>query len=607
MEQNITPEIITNRFNDALQYKQRYGLHEKWKKYDKFKAGEQWGKVTEATKNFPRPVFNMVKHIVNFKKASVMNENVHLIYTYVDGVPQEGEIDYSDILSRYSKSLWEEVKQDKLNGRALDYASVTGSAIWHYYWDSSFKGGNTVKYLGRMKGEVLNPINVYFGNPQCLEVQDQPWIIILSRLEVNKVREMAAQNQANVNGPIQGDNPDMATVYEGGQYEVENDGKVNLYTMYYKVNNVIYYVQSTENNIITPPTDTEFELYPMALMNWDERSEFIYGSSEVEGMLPNQKALNMLIALQVMSVQLTGFPKMVYKKGAIDPAKITNTIGEMVEDKSNTPGMNVQYLNAGQVSPLAGDLTQRFLDYTKDLSGTHRNVTGEARAENATAIMLLQKTSGVALDDIRKRFYEALNDIGLIWLQFFKHRYNTIRLLNLTDADHTKQLVPFNGENIKDLEFKLEINVGVASAYAETFTVSALDKFLQMQLITFEQYLKYVPKNIVPFKDALLREIEKKKQQEQQQMENEMLDEIPPELREKYEMMNDDDKKAFILALAQNKEEKLKMQMKDEEAGISMNGKPAPEEEPTPEEINDMEYDKMMAGEGMFRPERPKI
>lgn len=612
-QKKISAEIMQKRLESALQFKNSFGLHEKWKKHERFKNGEQWGPIKPGTEALPRPVFNIIDHIISFKKSSVMNENVNMVFSYLDGFPSEDEKDFATILSKYSETLWEEVKQDKLNSRALDQAATTGCGIIHYFWDSSYIGGNQLKYTGRIKGEVLNPINVYFGNPQNIELQEQPWIIIVTRMSVNDIKAMAKEGGISKEKIelIKEDPIEINQVSNTGMKEVSENKKATLITMYYKQDGRIFFARSCGEVMVTEPTDTEFEIYPMVLINWKERHDFIYGSSEVEGIIPNQKALNLLLALQLMNVQLTGFPRLVYKKGAIDPSKVTNRIGEMIEDKSQMPGFQAQYLNAGQVSPLAGDLTQRFLDYTKDLSGANDNATGETNSENATAIMLLQKSSGTVIETVRKNFYRSLHELGLVWLEFFKHRFNTIRVLSILDVDNTQQFVPFSSEMIQEIKFKLKINIGVSSAYAETFTTTALDKFLQGGYITFEQYLKYSPKNTVPFKDSLLREMEKQKEQEMQEQEDKLLSELPPELQQQYASMPEEEKKIFMLALAKNKEEKLangvpgSMNEGGGPSGGALENGDGVVSDQESEAINNQKYNEMMNGGGMKRPTLP--
>ena len=107
------------------------------------------------------------------------------------------EVDAADKFTRYAEATWERIKQDDLNEEALDSASNTGTCIWHYYWDSSKQGGQSLKYVGEMCGEVIDPVNFFPGNPQQRHVQKQPYILITSREEVANVRKEAEANKVS--------------------------------------------------------------------------------------------------------------------------------------------------------------------------------------------------------------------------------------------------------------------------------------------------------------------------------------------------------------------------------------------------------------------------
>ena len=57
----------------------------------------------------------------------------------------------------------------------------------------------------------------------------------------------------------------------------------------------------------------------------------------------------------------------------------------------------------------------------------------------------------------------------------------------------------------------LKIDVGPSSTYSESLMMAGLDIALQRGDITYEQYLKYIPKTVAPYKDRLMKEIEQKK------------------------------------------------------------------------------------------------
>lgn len=195
---------VENQYKEGLAYKKQMGYFTKWAEYERFKSGDQWPAATDKTKNLPRPVFNIIKQTINHKVASVMNENIKMVYSAQDVQeetdPTTGEaipapeLEAADKFTRYSDTTWENVKQDQLNEEALEGGATTGPAIWHYYWDTSKSGGNRMKYIGEIAGEVIDPVNFFPGNPQNTRVQEQPYIIITHRDLVESVRELAKEN-----------------------------------------------------------------------------------------------------------------------------------------------------------------------------------------------------------------------------------------------------------------------------------------------------------------------------------------------------------------------------------------------------------------------------
>lgn len=528
--------IIFKRYEDGTRYKEKLNLPNKWNSYNKFKSGEQWATPTKRTVTMPRPVFNFIDQIINHKVASIQNENIKMVFTDSEGVDEQA-IEYSDLFSKYSETTWEAIKQDELNQETLENSATLGIGIWHYFYDANALGGKTLEYIGELKGETLDPMNVVFGNPNNLRVQEQPYIIIRNRALVSEAKEIATASgvkEENI-ALIVADKDTKDSSYEKASIEVEGTDKINIYTMYFKKkdeegNDKIYFTKATKGTVIVPETDTGIELYPIATMNWYKERESIFGRGEVEGLIPNQKLINFLIALESYNHQLTGFPKMIFKEGAINPNKITNQIGEIIEDMSKGNGFNVSYLNPPQIGSKAQNLAEMVLQMTKDLKGATESNTGEGMGSqlNATAIMLLQRASGVPIEAIKKRFYQAIEDIGRIWEQMWKVKYDTTRIVSLKDSDNKDIPTEFRGADAKGYNMKLKIDIGQASSYTESFTLTALDKFLASGYITFEQYLKYVPNTVVPFKNQLLKEIEEMKLQQQMQMEQDILSSLNP-------------------------------------------------------------------------------
>jgi hypothetical protein len=466
-----------------------------------------------------------------------MNENIKMVFSPLEADSQadpntgeaiQGEDDQAaEMFTRYADATWERIKQDDLNEEALDSASNIGTCVWHYYWDNSKTGGKKLEYIGEMEGEVIDAINYFPGNPQNRNVQQQPWNIITHRDEVENVRQEAKENGLSdeLIALIKPDSDTQDQGYDKAQKEMSDAKKVTVITKYYKKiperDPFVYFVKVAGNVVIRPETNTEMKLYPLEVMQWKRRKKSIYGVGDTEGLIPNQKSINFLIAMQIKSVQDTGWPRMLVKKDYIKQIP-TNTPGEILFDNSPGGQWGAQYMMPGTISGHAQQLVDNIMSYTKEVAGANENALGEqtSRDLNATAITMLQKAAGIPIESIKRRFYQSMENIGRIWEEFWKVKYNTDRMVTLKNEDNEPYSAVFNGSAHQDTEMSLKIDIGPGSSYSETLMMSSLDKLFDSQQITLEQYLKYAPRNVIPFKDRLLKDVQ---QQQQMDQENEQL------------------------------------------------------------------------------------
>lgn len=419
--------------------------------------------------------------------------------------------------TRYSDTNWELIDQSDLNEEFLESGSNCGTGIFHYYWDNSVKGGIVKPWIGNMAGEVVDPLNVFFGNPQQRNVQRQPWIIISSREQLDEVRRWAEADGLSKDKVqlINADKDVQVEGYDRAMVEVDGTDKVTVLTKYWKKGGKVFFQKEASGQAVKKETGMGITIYPIVVMQWKRRKKSIHGGGDAEGIIPNQKAINNLMAMQLLSVQLTGWPKMVYNPQYINAKDLNNDPGQPIVDTS-PPGQSVlKYLTPGPVSSLASGLVESFMDYTKQLSSAQDAATGDmSKGElNATAIMLLQKAAGVPIESIKKRFYRAMKDVGRIWEQFWKVKYNTTRIINLKDDDGQDYSEEFNGSKYADITLDLKVDIGPASTYSEELAMASLDRLFDKEEIDLEDYLEYAPNNVIPFKDRLLKKVRAAKEQ----------------------------------------------------------------------------------------------
>lgn len=526
---NNGENIVSTRFKKGISYLSSMNFQDTWAECDRFLDGKQWAAPTQRTANLPRPVFNIIKYIVGHKKSSVMADELKMIFSSME-IPSEDMIDFEKVqmaeegankFTQMADSTWERLEQEVLNDEFLDSACLTGTGILHYYWDQSITGGISKAYVGDFKGENIEPSNIFFGNPQNRNVQQQPWIIISSREMLSTVQELAKQNgldeyhlaQLTASTDTEGE------IFDAAKKEMDGENKVTVLTQYSKVNGQVVYTKVCNNIEIVPQTELGLNIYPIVLMNWNRKRKCIYGIGEVEGLIDNQKIINQSLAMMMLSTQNTAYPKILSKPGAIKQ-KLTNLPGEILVDHHVGQQDGIKYMQTGQFSPIALSLTETFIDITRNFSGANDAATGQAPGADmsAQAIALLQKSSGVPLEDVKRRYSRAIKDIGRVYEAFWKSKYNTQRSIKVKNQLGEDEMIDVTGTDYQEYGMELKIDVGASSTYSEFTAQATLDLIYNRDAISTPLYLKYCPKTSVPFKDSLIRDLEMELQQQAMNM-----------------------------------------------------------------------------------------
>ena len=508
---------IKQLLENSLRYKDQLNLPKKWAENENFKLGDQWAPATEKTKNFPRPVLNFCSYIVDHKTASIMSENVRMVFT------SQGNQELGDDFTNFAEREYERMKIDDLNSKILDDSAVKGVGISYFYIQPSVDG------IVKLQGEVIDPVNFHCSNPKENNVQKQAWNIVVQRLPLQDVLDMAEVNGVKVD--LSADKEVLGSEYTNKDVDIDGIEKVNLINFFYRNRNSgkIHLIKTVANQIVVNDIDLGINRYPFAVMQWANKTEDFYSKAELDFIKANQRQVNTLMGLQLMNIQLSGFPKMWSKKGALNPKSVKGNIGEILIDNSQSNGLNFGWLQPAPLDNFATVLQDNLINHTKALNGAHDSDTGAAKADNATAIMLLQKQSATALGKLKKKFYQYIEDIANIWLEFFCNYYIIDREYTFINNFGVEETKIFNAGTVDIDALNVKVDVGVSSQYSEEFTLNSLDKFLQMGLIDFKTYLKYIPANVVPFKESLLKEMQAREEQQAEEAKEYILSKLNPE------------------------------------------------------------------------------
>ncbi len=536
-------ETLWNYFKKGLKYQKDNKLDEKWQQCSDFVDGKQWPDPTKKTKNLPRPVINICDMILNNKKSNILNQNIKILFKPGEmfGANVNSAIIGSNIFTKFAEIVKEDLGQADLDDEAQNHSGKYGTYIYHYYWDNEVIGGMQSKYIGGMRGEIINPKYIFFANPRNKDEQKQEYIQIASIEKLKDVKAEAKKNKISTCENIVAD-------HEIEEDEYKDEEVVTVLTTYSRKDGRVIWEKSTStsmvceatylnpeinskinldkesNNEINEPDKPKIgtfknEMYPIVVGNHYKVEKSIFGRGEIENIIPNQKALNFNVGLMLLSVQQTSWPKLIAKIGALGKQEITNAPGEILYDYSRENGWGIKNMETPSFNPQAIQLTDKLLDLTRSVSGATEVSTGEVVGANmaASAIIALQNQAKKPIDMLQKTFYRTYKKIAKIYEQFFKMYYTDNRMFSY-EEDGQQYAVSMNGKNFENFEFNATVEIGAGGIYSESLTINLLESLRARNTIDDDDLIELYPDSAMPFKSQLKKIRERKAQLMQQQL-----------------------------------------------------------------------------------------
>ena len=513
-----TKEEIWKRFEKGYAFNQQIGLYDQVTVNENFFIGNQWEGV-EAN-GLPTPTYNMFKRVINFQVSTITSDNLVIRATPMPSTSSVAMKDLEKIAEIVSHQFAAIVKRNRLvakNREFLRNAAVTADGCMHFYFDPTIENGQDVK--GEIVAEIIDNIRVMFGNPNCRDVQRQPYIIIYRREMVDDVQYKAEQyKEAGLCDidDIESIRPDSEKFQN--KYDSYTDDKVTVVTYYFKNRDTgtIWCIEATEQGIIRNAYDTEYTLYPLVWINWDYIRDCYHGQAMVTGLLANQKFINKMFALVGISLLTTAFPKIIYDKNRV--TRWDGSVGTAVGVQGNVNEV-AKVLDGASISPQIAQFIEMSFDKTHSLLGASDVAMGDSRPDNTSAIIALQRAANTPMELTKQNDHQCLEDAGRIWIDIMSVRYGTRMVevsmdmdeagdqplgMNIPAQTFTK---PFDFSILKKIPLTIEQEVGASSYWSEMAAMQTLDNLLMNKLITLKQYIERLPEGYINKKQELLAEL----------------------------------------------------------------------------------------------------
>lgn len=547
---------LRDDYDKAVAYQSTLGIAKDYPKFVRFYEGKQWPKPTKNTQNLPRPVINFTKMICRNKKSAILAKRLRLNYK-----PEQAGVDVSKF-NEYGAYVMKELGQDALDKLCIDDAVKKGSYVFHYFWDADACGKDGL-YLGALRGERVDPLNVLYANPCERDEQKQKWIIIVSREEVSAVRAKADDDVDR--DAIRADESEDS--YD--TKEQEGDELCTVLTRYFRVGGEVYYEKATKSAIINKPTplapDVEaamkylgFEgeggeeptedapnnslpdgkdgealqterikapLYPIVVGSYEYREGSIYGIGEVEGLIPNQKAVNFQFAMSLLNSQELAWGKYIVHPNALKGQVITNEPAQVLTDHTGT-GKGIAKMQEQTIHGEPTKLATEMIQLTRSVTGASEVMSGEvvSASMSGAAIAQLQAQASQPIEELADNFRIVKEKQGKVVAQFLKLFYIEREFSYESDDpvldemgnpvmdqlgrpmhESVERSAVFSSSEYANVDFDVVAEAVAGTKSSAAGDIQLLEALFSQGKISFKTFIKLYPEDALSNKQEILR------------------------------------------------------------------------------------------------------
>lgn len=503
-----SPAEVWKEYQRGISYNSALDIYETVKRNENFFIGRQWEGVNAP--DLPKPTLNILKRVISYFAAMIVSDDVAV--SFAPHLPDENAQRVCDILSAEIERVLEDAKASAKNREAVRNAAVDGDACIYPWFDPSAETGQFAK--GKIKLDVIENINVIFGNPYAADAQAQPYIILVQRRMLDDVR-----GEAEANGASKETANSIEPDTDDNQGEKGCDGKLcTVLIKLWRENGTVHALKTTEKVTIKKAWDTRYKLYPVAYWNWEKVRSSYRGQAAVTGLIQNQISVNRLFAMGIRSVEMNAFPKIIY-----DSSKIkgwTNRVGEAVKAVGNPSEAFVSAFRGADMSPQVLEIVEKTVSMTRDFMGASDAALGNVKPDNTSAIIALQQASAVPLELQRLGFYQFVEDYVRIIADMIRVDYG-LRMVKTKNPAQTVGAaqgadpampeflyLPFDFSSIEALDLELKVDVGAAAYFSELMRIKTLDNLFEKGIITDPaDYLENIPDKYVKGKSRLIAKV----------------------------------------------------------------------------------------------------
>lgn len=435
-----------------------------------FFYGKQW--VTRSNSSLsdgfreklisPRKPYYMDKKTINRTRAIVRSDFSKLVGNIptVVGIPATAED--QDVQAAYAaEQVWESVSaSSKLNQtyrRAALWTMLTGNGFVKTWWDDD-KIDKASGQNGTICYHNISPFNLYVPDLREVDIEDEPFIILADVKPVQwcqlafadelgdyELKPSVSSNGSQVedghmNLPSPSSTVDACVIYEawikpGATKLLPQGGLVIMVD-----ERIVRFYDSGIPYSHGEFPVTKFEHIP---------SGTFYADTPLVDTNELNREYNQLRTDLSLAVKRMGRPQIVAQKGSVQPQKMTNEPGLVIEYTPGSPPP--QPLPMMQISPEVSNLMAQSLQDIEDLTGRNAVIGGDLQGiRSAAQVQYLQELTNSFYAPQFASIEEGYEKIASQTIQLFVQYVDIKRKVRLVGADGAFDTLMLQGADIRD-------------------------------------------------------------------------------------------------------------------------------------------------------------
>lgn len=488
----------------------------------RFTYGNQWeGAKIEGIE---QAQYNFIETIVNYKTSTINSNLWGINYSSENFENREFRkmaTKTCELLNKKAAKVWEKDDMDLKIREATEDSCINDEAIIYVDFDKDKQ--NPIN-------EVLNKVDVHYGNENSTEIQKQPYILIKKRMPMIEVEQMAKREGISEDKIklVGADKDSFEEAGDDAKYEKED--MCTVITKMWKENGTVHFAKSVKYLEIKPDTDSGLTFYPIAHFPWKQRKGNARGEGEVRYLIPNQIELNKTLARMLLSIKQTAYPQKVVNVDKVQNPSAINQLGGTIKTQgkdADDVSKIFSIIKPAQMSTDVQTLISNLISITRELKNASDIATGGIDPEKASgkAILAIQEASKQPLVKQLSGLKKFIEDLARIWLDMWITYTPEGITLEDTEVDpntneEITQLVKIPSTVMQQLQADVKVDITPKSAfdkYAQELSLENLLKggyFSPQMLPQLKLYVNALSDDSVMPKQKLLELIEKEEEEQ---------------------------------------------------------------------------------------------